>query len=416
MAETYREPARDLLVHDRAEVVVLGGGPAGVAAAVAAARAGVETLLIERYGCLGGLATGGLVILLLSYGKRGERLPSGYVNEVYDDLLAKDAARVRPTDRQEIPVYDPETLKCLSLDHVVGAGARLQFHAWGAGAAVSGDRIQALFIESKAGRLAIEGDVFVDCSGDADLAHWAGVPYETSLSPLGLGLPWRFSRVDFLRFQEFRDADPDGWKAIRDMMSDAEVQTNPGVCWRDDEALFLNYWPGDALDIGDLTRCEIELRQKMVRTLDFYRERVPGFEEATFLDCATQVGTRESRRIIPQRWITKDDTPGGQFEDSIGIGVTWTGPQSGEAFEIPYGCLVPQKITNLLCAGRCIGADHGAHQQTRVIGNCYITGQAAGVAAALAVRQKKSAVDLDIAGLQAALAAQGVAAHRRVAT
>ncbi len=330
----------------------------------------------------------------------------------YDDLLARHAARVRPHDQHEVPCYDPETLKCLSLQHTLDAGAQLLFHSWGGGAAVSGDRIQALFIESKAGRLAIEGQVFVDCSGDADLAAWAGVPFETTLSPLGVGLPWRFSRVDFLRFLAFREADPEAWKAIREQMSVADVQTNPGVCWRDDEALFLNYYPGDALNLGDLTRCEIELRQKMVRTLDFYRERVPGFEAATLLDCATQVGTRESRRIIPQRWITKDDTPGGLFEDSIGIGVTWTGPQSGEAFEIPYGSLVPHKITNLLCAGRCIGADHGAHQQTRVIGNCYVTGQAAGVAAGLAVQTRRSAADLDVAALQAALAAQGVAAHR----
>lgn len=416
MASLYQEPARDLLVHDRAEVVVLGGGPAGVAAAVGAARAGAETLLVERYGCLGGLATGGLVILLLSYGKRGERLTTGYVNEVYDDLLARQAARVRPKDRQEIPCYDPETLKCLSLEHVLDAGARLQFHAWGAGAAVSGDRLQALFVETKAGRLAIEGDVFIDCSGDADLAHWAGVPYELTLSPLGLGLPWRFSRVDFPRFEAFRENDPDAWKAIRDRMSEAEVQTNPGVCWRDDEALFLNHSPGDALNITDLSECEIALRQKMVRTLDFYREQVPGFETATLLDCATQVGTRESRRIIPQGWITREDTPGGQFADSIGVGVTWTGPHSGEAFEIPLGSLIPQRITNLLCAGRCIGADHGAHQQTRVIGNCYVTGQAAGVAAALALKQRRAVAELEPAAVQAALAEQNVTVYRKVAS
>ena len=137
-----------------------------------------------------------------------------------------------------------------------------------------------------------------------------------------------------------------------------------------------------------------------MRTYDFYRANVPGFEEATIIDTASQIGTRESRRIIGEYVIKDEDVPGGKFEDSIGTGVTWTGKRAGESFDFPYRALVPQKIQNLLYAGRCISATHEAHENTREIPNCWVTGQGAGVAAAIAVRHSLPPREVPLATLQ----------------
>jgi hypothetical protein len=410
MSETIREPARDVPVFERAEVIVLGGGPAGVAAAVAAGRMGVETLLVERYGCLGGLATGGLVIILHVYGKvGGPCLMSGFVVELYDQLKARGVAQVRPGTKLESPVYCPETLKALCLDAVLDAGARLLLHTWGVGAQVEGSRLEAVITESKSGRLALKGQVFVDCSGDADTAAWADVPHELSLSPLGLGLPWRFANVDYDRYEAWRRDQPERFRELSAQMRRQGINWGPGRSWRGDRALFLNaYKERDALDVRHLTEVEIELRREMMRAYDFYRANIPGFEDATILDTASQVGTRESRRIIGGVTMRGEDTPGGRFEDSIGTGVTWFGQRQGEGFDLPYRALVPQKIDNLLYAGRCISADVDAHQQSRVISNCFATGQGAGVAAALAVKLGCATRDVPLDQLQAALRDQGV--------
>jgi hypothetical protein len=409
MAETVREPERELTVIDRADVVVLGGGPAGVAAAVAAGRAGADVLLVERYGCLGGLATGGLVILLVTYGQRGEMLMSGLATEFYDRLKARGVARVAGRRTQESPTYDPELLKAICLDMTQEATVRLLLHAWAVGAVVEGDRIDAIIIESKSGRQAIRGELFVDGTGDGDTAEWAGVPHERSLSPLGLGLCWRWGNVDYPRFQQARDEEAERLADLRERARQADVIWPAQQAWRDDRAFFLTLLPGlDALDVHDLTRCEIEMRGRAMRTYDFYREHVPGFEHATIIDTASQVGTRESRRITGEYVMTKADTPGGRFDDRVGTGVTWFGEDSASPFDFPYRALVPQQIDNVLYTGRCISADHDAHQQTRVINNCFVTGQAAGAAAAVSLRSARAPRDLDIPELQAELTRQGV--------
>ncbi|MBT3374116.1 MAG: FAD-dependent oxidoreductase [Lentisphaerae bacterium] len=408
MDSRIREPARELDVIDSADIVVLGGGPAGVAAAVAAGRLGADVLLVERYGCLGGLATGGLVIVLVSYGKRGEILMSGLAVEFLDRLKTRGTVRTPEWVKMENPVCDPEVLKFICLEMIEDAGVDLLLHAWAVDASVVDGRIDAVIIESKSGRQAIRGKLFIDCTGDGDTAAWANVPYEESDAAFGLGLDWRWGNVDYMAFRDFSLDQPEALAALRKAMSAEGVAYPPKPAWRDDRTWFITATPGNALDVRDLTRCEVEMRKCAMRTYDFYRANVPGFDQATIIDTASQVGTRESRRIVGGYTMRDEDVPGGRFDDTIGTGVTWTGKRAGEPFDFPYRALVPQKIENLLYAGRCISACHEAHQNTRVIPNCWVTGQGAGVAAALAVQNSVSPGDVPIEAIQRALTDSGV--------
>jgi len=405
---TVIEPSRTIDVIESADIVILGGGPAGCAAAVAAGRLGADVLLIERYGCLGGMATGGLVILLDSYGMRGEILMSGLAVEFLDRLKERNAVRTPEWFRLENPVYCPETLKYISLVMAEQARCRFLFHAWAVNAIVKNDRIDAVIIESKSGRQAIQGKMFIDCTGDGDSAEWAGVPHENTRSPFGLGLDAQITNVDFNSFRAFTKNHKEQWDKLVEKAKEADVTLRPTAGWRNDRAWINTKYPGDALDVGDLTKCEIEMRKHLMRFYEFYRANVPGFENATFLNTASQVGTRESRRIIGDYVMKDADVPGGRFDDSIGTGVAWTGPQAGKPFDFPYRSLVPKKINNLLFAGRCISSDHTAHQNTRVIPNCWVTGQGAGAAAALSLRERCAPSKLAIDRIQTALRKQGV--------
>jgi len=405
---TITEPAREIGIIDEADIVILGGGPAGCAAATAAGRLGADVLLIERYGCLGGLATDGLVILLDSYGKKGEILMSGLPVEYLDRLKELDAARTPDWFRQETPVYCPEMLKFISLDMAESAGVRFLLHSWAVGAHVSGRRLDAVIIESKSGRKAVRGKLFIDCTGDGDTAAWTGIPFEESESPLGIALNGQIGNVDFPRFRRFSTGEKERWAKVREEMKEKEFNMNISAAWMDDRAWINTYFKGNAIDVRDLTRCETTMRRKYMELLLYLRGNVPGFEKATILATASQVGTRESRRIVGKYVMRGEEVPGGKFDDSVGTGVTWTGPRYGEAFDIPYSSFVPQGIDNLLYAGRCISADHEAHQNTRVITNCWAMGQGAGVGAKLAIDASCPVGDIDIRKLRDILRKQGV--------
>ena len=405
---TITEPAREIGIIDEADIVILGGRPAGCAAATAAGRLGADVLLVERYGCLGGLATDGLVILLDSYGKKGEILMSGLPVEYLDRLKELDAARTPDWFRQETPVYCPEMLKFISLDMAETAGVRFLLHSWAVGAHVRGNRMDAVIIESKSGRKAVRGKLFIDCTGDGDTVAWTGVPFEESESPLGIALNGQIGNVDFPRFRRFSTKEKERWAKVRAEMKEKEFNMNIGAAWMDDRAWVNTYFKGNAIDVRDLTRCETTMRRKYMELLLYLRESVPGFEKATILATASQIGTRESRRIVGKYMMRGEEVPGGRFEDSVGTGVTWTGPRYGEAFDIPYSSFVPKGIDNLLFAGRCISADHEAHQNTRVITNCWAMGQGAGVGAKLALDAGCPVGDIDIRKMRDSLRRQGV--------
>ncbi len=402
---TIFEPGRELDVVEQAEVVVAGGGPGGVAAAIAAGREGADVLLIERYGYLGGLATGGNVIALPPFEEDGDQVIQGLAHEFRATLEAKGDAR-RPVNawRENVCEFDPEAWKALSLSACREAGVRFLFHAWVAAATADDGAIEAVVIESKSGRRAVRGRVFVDGTGDGDVLAWAGSEFEKSDHRIGL-VP-RIGAVDMDRFEQWRAENAGEWGAVCD-----EMQERFGAVWgagrsyRDDVTWLNNGVPGDALDVKDLTRIEVTLREQIAEVHALYRERVPGFEDSFVLDTAPQIGTRESRRITGLHRLTIEDLAGGRFQDSVGLGNRYD--IDGHVWQFPYRCLVPAAIANGLATGRCISTTHEAHEFTREIHNCLTVGQAAGAAAAMASRAGAPVADIDVSELQSRLRGQG---------
>jgi len=401
---TIREPSQELDIIDSADIIILGGGPAGCAAAVAAGRLGADVLLVERYGYLGGLSTGGLVILIGEYDRRMTGLPNEFVNRFLESGEARFNEYINRRVPDE-PICNPEMLKYTYFDMAEKAGVRFLFHAWAVGAHVVGDRIEGIIIESKSGRQGLRGKLIIDCTGDGDTAQWAGVPYENTISSWSLGLDELLTNVDFDRFRHFMKYKNEEWKKLIAEAREAEVGWAPWETWRNDMAWINTSSPGDALNVKDITNCEINLRKRLMKHLDFFRKNMPGFENATVNQTASQIGVRVSRRIIGEVVMTVEDLKAGKYEDRIAMHLIERG---GELKGLPYRALVPRKINNLLYAGRCVSTTQDAQNIVRGISACWMYGQAAGVAATLSVQKNRPPRDLEIGTIQAALRRQGV--------
>lgn len=407
---TIKESERETPVIEEVDVVVAGGGPAGVAAAVSAARNGAKTLLIERYGHLGGLATGGLVICLVET----ERYGFGICKEVVERLLENEAAKIiKPTDKPRIwmegtsltgaeaCIFDPEILKYVFSKMVSESGANLLLHSLIVKSLTDNGKVQGLIIEGKSGRKTVIGKVFVDATGDGDLAALSGAPFNVGRHPWGINLEFRIGNVDVRRAMKWREDNPELYRKLMKRLK-AEVGT---VGW--EATLYENvvwghgprFYDVDGLDVRDLTRVEVESCIQIVAALKFFKKHIPGFEKAFILDIASQIGVRETRRIIGEYILTKEDEMTGRdFNDNIARGI----------FGIPYRCLIPKKVDGLLVAGRCISTTHEAQGAIRNIPPCMITGQAAGTAAALSAKEKVNPRELNIDLLKEALRKQGV--------
>ena len=376
-------------VTDEVEVVVAGGGPAGVAAAVASARLGAKTMLIERYGCLGGMATGGLVITLVETKRYG----MGIVNEAVERLESLGGARMRrPATEphewkdgasfsgEESINVDPELLKYVLNEMAVEAGVDLMMHSLVVGVEMEGSIIESIILEDKSGRHAVAGRMFVDATGDADIAAAAGAPFSCDRHPWGINVDFRFGGVDVAEERTFRDEHPEECVKVLGGLKEhvgGRMSWGPsvkdGVVWGGAPHIL----EADGLSPRDLTLVEVEGRRAVVKGLEYLRAHMPGMERAFLLDTSSQVGVRETRRIIGEYVLTKEDEVGGRrFDDAI----------ASSLFDVPYRCLVPLKVDNLLVGGRCISTTHEAQGPIRNIPPCMVTGQAAGVAAALAVK------------------------------
>ncbi len=431
------EPARRVPVHGTYAVVVIGGGPAGLAAAVAAARHGAKTLLVERYGFLGGMGTaGGVTNFAGLYGRRGG-LMQPLVRGVADELLARieklgglNAPQDGLQGRIRVRSYDVAAYKCAADGLLLDAGVELLFHAQAAAVAMAGEgRIDAVIVETKSGRLALRAHEFIDASGDADVAHFAGVPHELgdgagdALYPSTM---FRIGNVD----PERALAAIGEFKAIDALMAQAagrydfprrgailRPQRNPRE-WRANVTQLRNA-EGRAVDATDavqLSAAEVEGRRQIVEYLRFLRAEVPGFEAAEIAEIAAQVGVRETRRVHGAYRLTGEDVLGGaRFEDAIGLNawpvemhlagrIEWAFPRDADnAFnQLPYRMLVPLRVGNLHVAGRCASMEHLGQSAARASGACFVMGQAAGTAAALRVAGRFS-----VAALRSALAADG---------
>lgn len=439
---TVREDAREIPVYRDCEVLVVGGGPSGTAAAAAAARLGADTVLLERYNHLGGLSTGGLVIWIDRMTDwQGELVIRGIAEELMnrlppDAVAGPDRADWGSTDADKAahwshrtaayhgivtwsPTIDPERLKLLSQELVIERGVKLVYHSWACtplmapgpdGASV----VAGATFESKEGRMAIRARVVVDATGDGDLFARAGAAYDNDIEEADvhhcMNTSWMFAGVDMDRWIAFKAGQPE---AHADFMARGRATLGlfdrPFVSWRRDVALFMGprQTGYSALDVDDLTAVEVRSHRAMAAHLDFYRAHAPGFEQAYLMLSAPQIGVRHARRlrgvdaVLRRRW--PEGTP---LPDEIGV--TPAVSPKFPNISIPYGALVPQALDGLLACGRHISCDKNSHGFMREIPQCWITGQAAGAAAALAVRAGVQPRAVDVAALQSALLAQGV--------
>ena len=453
-----KEPGREIPVLRKVDVAVVGGGPAGFAAAVAAARNGAKTLLIERYGFLGGLLTGGLVRWLPVYllapmeaYDESRALQGGIVGELVErlvDLGGAVAPSVTPLveigGRINFPT-DPELDKIVLVEMLEEAGAEILLHALVVGALKDDERVTGIIIESKSGRQAILADIVVDASGDADVAAFAGAEYDKADRPLMMSLQGFFGNVDEERASEFFSKNDPGkfnelvdeaarkgelaisQKQVLPEMPPARLSTlkmfdpqrTPSSWYRVGEAGGkLESYFGDCTNVLDLTKAELSTRKSLLPILNFYRKHIPGYERAYLSYTATQIGGRESRRILGEYVLTadKDIKEGLMHEDVItkcrtgsAKSLSEYNPESAPVFDIPYRCLVPKVVDNLLVAGRCISIDHKAATlvSPRDIATCICLGQAAGTAAAQSIASKVRPRELPIDTLQQTLRFQG---------
>lgn len=433
---SWTEPARELPVHARCEVLVVGGGPSGTAAAVSAARAGADVILLERYNHLGGLSTGGLVIWidrmtdwdgqLVIRGFAEEllsRLPPGAVaGPPREQWGSRDPGTVahwaqRTAAFRDVvtwsPTIDPEWLKTRSQQMLLDSGARLIYHAWAARPIVERDAVRGVVFETKAGRLAVMASVVIDATGDGDLFSRAGAAFDSDVEPEDIhhcmNTSWLFGGVDMNRWIALRAGEPQRYAEFMERgRRQIGLFERPFVSWRDDIALFMGPRQAgySAVDVDDQTAVEIRSRRLMAAHLTFYREHAPGFEQAYLLQGAPQLGVRHSRRLVGVSGIRREQWPHGDpLLDEIAVS-----PSLSPAFpsiSVPYGALVPERLDGLLACGRHLSCDPSSHGFMREIPQCWLTGQAAGVAAALAARQGIMPRAVPIDALQRGLRAQG---------
>jgi hypothetical protein len=412
---TYREVLQTPIVA-RHQVVVAGGGPSGVVAALAAARSGADTLLVERYPFLGGNGTAGLMTCYNGF--RNQRppdalqtvkgIPAEYIAELIRlggvtevDPYPHAKHDLRAGDLPYCIGFDAEAAEIAALNLLVKEGVKLRLHSWVVGPMLEGTRVIGIIVESKSGRQAIAANVVVDATGDGDVAARAGAPFAGPASRgdrMGMSLMYQLGGVP---------ASIEGnFGGIR--MGDRVVRWGPG-------------FGGDGLDVENLTRAEVETRRKLWEDVRKLR-RQPGHESIYLARTATGIGVRETRRILGEHLLTEEEAiRGTRFPDVVAISSNPMPSYRGrryffdhEGFDIPYRSLVPQKIDGLVLTGRCISCEQGPFQSARSMAPAMAVGHASGCAAALAAQGNVAPRNLDVKTLQKLLVSQKAELRKQV--
>ncbi len=437
---TVIEERRQIPVVGEYEVVVLGGGPAGIAAALAAGRTGRSTVLVERYGFLGGAGTAaGLSTfcgLHAVVGGEHRQVVHGVVDDILRRLERMDGLN-RPhltiRDQIQAQAYDISAYKIAADELLLEANVKLLFHAWAVAAVMKSDNaIDAVLIETKSGRKALVGRIFIDATGDGDLSLWAGASYEIGDGKGNMLYPSTMFRINSVDPEKAGKA----WDLIPKLMDEAEAkglrrfprkkpivrpQRDP-IEWRANLTQIKNRdgTAASGIDYEQLSCGEIEGRRQCWDVFDFIRHSTPGFEKAYIVEIAPQIGIRETRRVRGEYVVTGEDVLGcADFPDAIGVNgwpveahvsgdVNFVFHKKERGFnQLPYRMIVPQDLANLFVTGRCASMTHEAQSSARVSGSCFVMGQAAGTAADLALAGGIAPREVNIGELQRRLEADG---------
>jgi hypothetical protein len=419
-------------IFDEADVVVLGSGSAGSTAALAAARSGADTLLIERYGFLGGTS---VMVLDTFYGFYtpgvSRRIVGGLPWEIVERLRASSGILERPNTYGAGTgvTYDPESLKVVWEQMALASGVRLLFHTLCVDVIKEGERIIALLVANKRGLGLIKAKVFVDASGDADICYRAGAPFEDAFKAghaQSMTTTFRLGNVDESRALAVKRSDLEQAMRAANMSGEYRLPREEGSVHR-------TTLPGvvatnmtrvanvDATDPAAVTAAEVEGRRQALEYTRFLRDNIPGYENAFLMNFSTQIGIRETRRIYGQYRLTREDALSARrFPDAIaqcgapiedhnaGSSTRWEYIPDSDTYDIPFRSLLPQTVSNVVTAGRCLSADHDAHASVRSMAQCMAMGQAAGTAAAYAVRDNVALTEIDVNVLQSHLRTEGV--------
>jgi len=456
--KTIKEDKKVIDVIAEPDVLVIGAGPAGIGAAIASARNGAKTMLVERYGFIGGNLTIAMVNPFFTFHDiHGRQVIRGIAGELVERLVKLNLSDGHTTDltfdNASMTTFDPEGMKIVLLRMVKEAGVDLLLHSHVAGAIRKDNKVEAVIIESKSGRQAILPKYVIDCSADADIVHKVGAPFVKGRKEDGLMQPVTlFYRIGGVNDWALRNWMKQNRSLLKDSPTDEEIDSQKALAFlgmkeliklavekgdfpqnaaprilfyqltqRDQVAVNVTRLQGiDGTNVFDLTRAELETREQAWGVYEFLKKNVGGFENSYILDTGVQVGVRETRHIIGDYELTEDDVLNGQsFEDGIACGTFAIDihPPQGEqqvfsgsgkkVYEIPYRCLLPLEIDNLLVAGRCICATHAAFGSARVMATGMAMGQGAGVAAALAVQNNLSTRQVDVKKIRATLIEQG---------
>lgn len=394
------EPAKQIPILAETDVLVIGGGPAGTAAAIAASRTGAETYLVERYNHLGGLWTGGLVLPLLSTHAVDKNHNTRQVIYGVGGEMSQRLKDLGMSISEVDPVVDPEAAKYVLDEMILEAGVKMLYHTWATNVIMDGKTMKGVFVESKSGRMAILAKVVVDCTGDGDLFHWAGEQYDEM--QYHIGLVHRLGNTDRI------DTTKPGY-VKREIGGPTPIA---GVNWvnmhgRDNQ---------DGLDVENLSRLQQEYRRDIWESVQEIRQ-TPGYEKVFLLDTASQIGVRMSRIVEAEYRLSLEDSMTYRaFDDVIGISGAWTSilykgkrvaREERPLWQIPYRSLLPKRTENLLVAGRCFCFERELVEDTRIIGTCLITGHGAGAAAGLAIKEGETVRNLDTDKLKGVLMQQG---------